>query len=159
MLDDNLVDEPFSSRFVIFIEKDGGELVAGARDALEAGLGFAVAFGKAGVFIGRDALLRQREAGLKRRLATFALDDPQRMLYHNEPIWRDGRLVGRTTSGMFGHTIGSSVAFGYVEDGDRLVDQEFLRSGSFEIEVAGERIPARCTLGALYDPKSERIRS
>jgi 4-methylaminobutanoate oxidase (formaldehyde-forming) len=59
---------------------------------------------------------------------------------------------------MFGHTIGRAIAFGYVEDGGRVVNQEFLRSGSFEIEVAGERLPARCTLGALYDPKSERIR-
>src|SRR5690348_3850266 len=84
---------------------------------LEAGLGFAVAFGKARPFIGRDALLRQREAGIKSRLATFTLDDPQRMLYHNEPVWRDGELVGRTTSGMFGHTIGRPIAFGYVEDG------------------------------------------
>ena len=126
---------------------------------LEAGLGFAVAFGKKRAFIGRDALLRQREAGIKRRLATFTLDDPQRMLYHNEPIWRDGELVGRTTSAMFGHTIGRPVAFGYIEDKGRIVEPEFLRTGSYEIEVAGERIPARCTLGALYDPQSERVRS
>ncbi len=126
---------------------------------LEAGLDFAVAFDKARPFIGRDALLHQRDAGLKRRLATFTLDDPQRMLYHNEPIWRDGALVGRTTSGMFGHTIGHPIAFGYVEDGGRTIEPDFLRTGSFEIEVAGERITARCTLGALYDPKSERVRS
>jgi glycine cleavage system T protein len=125
---------------------------------LEAGLGFAVAFGKARPFIGRDALLRQRDAGLKRRLATFALDDSRRMLYHNEPIWRDGELVGRTTSGMFGHTIGRPLAFGYVEHHGRIVEPEFFRTGRYEIEVAGERTPARCTLGALYDPKSERIK-
>lgn len=125
---------------------------------LEAGLGFAVAFGKARPFIGRDALLRQRDAGLKRRLATFALDDSRRMLYHNEPIWRDGELVGRTTSGMFGHTIGRPLAFGYVEHHGRIVEPEFFRTGRYEIEVAGERTPARCTLAALYDPKSERIK-
>ncbi|HEV2551611.1 MAG TPA: FAD-dependent oxidoreductase [Stellaceae bacterium] len=125
---------------------------------LEAGLGFAIAFGKARPFIGRDSLLRQRDAGIKRRLATFTLDDPQRMLYHNEPIWRDGELVGRTTSAMFGHTIGHPIAFGYVEDHGHIVEHEFLSAGSFEIEVAGERIAARCTLGALYDAKSERVR-
>jgi glycine cleavage system aminomethyltransferase T/glycine/D-amino acid oxidase-like deaminating enzyme len=125
----------------------------------EAGLGFAVAFGKDRPFIGREALLRQRDAGLKRRLATFTLDDPDRMLYHNEPIWRDGALVGRTTSAMFGHTVGRAIAFGYVEDEGRIVASEFLRTGAYEIEVGGERIPARCTLGALYDAKSERIRS
>jgi glycine cleavage system T protein len=125
---------------------------------LEAGLGFAVAFGKDRSFIGRDALLRQRDAGIKRCLATFALEDADRMLYHNEPIWRDGELVGRTTSGMFGHTIGCAVAFGYVEDHGRIVEPGFLRTGSYAIEVAGDRIPARCTTGALYDPKSARIK-
>jgi 4-methylaminobutanoate oxidase (formaldehyde-forming) len=53
---------------------------------LEAGLGFAVAFDKAGGFIGRDALLRQREAGVKKRLVQFLLQDSQPLLYHNEPI-------------------------------------------------------------------------
>jgi 4-methylaminobutanoate oxidase (formaldehyde-forming) len=125
---------------------------------LEAGLGFAVAFGKDRPFIGRDALLRQRDAGIKRRLATFVLEDADRMLYHNEPIWRDGELVGRTTSGMFGHTIGRAIAFGYVEDHGRTVAPDFLRTGSYEIEVAGDRMPARCTMGALYDPKSARIK-
>jgi 4-methylaminobutanoate oxidase (formaldehyde-forming) len=126
---------------------------------LEAGLGFAVAFRKERSFIGRAALLRQREAGLKRRLITLTLEDPGRMLYHNEPIWRDGCLVGRTTSAMFGHTIGRPIAFGYVEDEGRVIAPDFLSSGSYEIEVAGDRIPAKCSMGALYDPRSERIRT
>ncbi|MBV9523253.1 MAG: GcvT family protein, partial [Alphaproteobacteria bacterium] len=73
---------------------------------LEAGLGFAVAFKKPGGFIGREALLRQREAGLRRRLVNFALIDPEKLLYHDEPILRDGTILGRITSGMFGHTLG-----------------------------------------------------
>jgi 4-methylaminobutanoate oxidase (formaldehyde-forming) len=125
---------------------------------LEAGLGFAVALRKPD-FIGRDALLRQKEAGIKRRLVTFALEDTGRMLYHSEPIWRDGKLVGRLTSGMFGHTVGRPVGLGYVEDQGHVVTDSYVRDGRFEIEIAGERIPAKAILGALYDPKSERIKS
>ena len=125
---------------------------------LEAGLGFAVKFDKKGGFIGRDALLKQKENKvLKRRLVQFALDDPQPLLYHNEPIWCGGKIVGDLTSGMYGHTIGTCLGMGYVtcEDG---VSKEFIESNSFEIEVAGVRYPARSSLSAFYDPKSERVR-
>ncbi len=61
---------------------------------LEAGLGFVVAWDKPGGFIGRDALLRAEEGGLRKRLVQFALADPDKLLYHNEPIWRDGVIVG-----------------------------------------------------------------
>src|SRR5690606_2842328 len=88
---------------------------------LEAGLGFAVAWDKPGGFIGREALLAQREQGVTRRLAQFALADAGRMLYHNEPVWRDGVLVGRLTSGMFGHTLGKPLGLGYVRDASRPV--------------------------------------
>ena len=125
---------------------------------LEAGLGFAVAFAKPGGFIGREALLRQKDEGLKRRLVTFALDDPEPLLYHNEPIWRDGRLVGYTTSGMFGHTVGRAVGLGYVEAADGATP-EYILTGRYEIEVAGERFAARPSLRPLYDPKAERVKA
>ncbi len=125
---------------------------------LEAGLGFAVKFDKKGGFIGRDALLKQKETKvLKRRLVQFALDDPQPLLYHNEPIWCGGKILGDLTSGMYGHTIGTCLGMGYVSSEDG-VSKEFLESNSFEIEVAGERYPARPSLTAFYDPKSERVR-
>ena len=124
---------------------------------LEAGLGFAVAFDKPGGFIGRDALLRQREAGVKKRLVQFLLEDSQPLLYHNEPIWRNDRIVGYITSGMFGHTLGAAVGLGYVnhEDG---VTADFVKSGRYEIEVAGVRVPAAASLRPLYDPSNSRIR-
>ncbi|MFQ6022919.1 MAG: FAD-dependent oxidoreductase [Acidiferrobacterales bacterium] len=124
---------------------------------LEAGLGFAVAFDKEGGFIGRDALLRQRETALKRRLVLFALEDPERLLYHDEPIWHDGEIVGRTTSAMFGHTLGCAIGMGYVANEDG-VSKEFVESGSYEIEIACERVPARASLRPFYDPKSARVR-
>ena len=124
---------------------------------LEAGLGFAVAFDKGVDFIGRDALMRQRESGLNQRLAVFTLDDPEPYILGNEPIFRDGALVGRITSGHFGHTVGRSIGLGYVER-EGGVDAEFIRSGSYELELSTERFPASASLRPPYDPKSERVR-
>ncbi|MCH8884666.1 MAG: GcvT family protein, partial [SAR324 cluster bacterium] len=125
---------------------------------LEAGLGFACAFDKAVPFIGRDALLRQKEQRLTRRLVQFALEDPAPLLYHNEPIYRDGEIVGHITSGNYGHTLGRAIGLGYVNHPGGIT-AEFIRSGSYEIEVACERIPARASLRPLYDPENKRIRS
>jgi 4-methylaminobutanoate oxidase (formaldehyde-forming) len=125
---------------------------------LEAGLGFVVKLGKGIDFIGREALLRQRETRLTKRLVQVALDDPEPLLYHNEPIWRDGKLVGRTTSGAYGHHLGRAIALGYLHD-DAGVDAEYVRSGRYEIEVAGVRHAAKASLEPLYDPKSLRIRA
>jgi 4-methylaminobutanoate oxidase (formaldehyde-forming) len=124
---------------------------------LEAGMSFAVAMDKTGGFIGRDALLRQKETSIRKRLVQFLLQDSQSLLYHNEPIWRDGVLAGYITSGMYGHTLGGAVGLGYVNDA-RGVDPAYVREGTYEIEVAGERIPASASLRPMYDPKSERIR-
>jgi 4-methylaminobutanoate oxidase (formaldehyde-forming) len=125
---------------------------------LEAGLGFSVAFDKSGGFIGREALLRQKGAGVKRRLVQFALEDQDRLLYHNEPIWRDGRLAGRVSSGMFGHTLGKAIGLGYVENQEGYVDAAFVDRGRYEIEVAGERVPAGASLRPLYDPANLRVK-
>ena len=127
--------------------------------ALEAGLAFAVAWDKPGGFVGRDALLRQRDAGVARRLAVFTLADPEPLLHHNEPIWRDGELVGRITSGAFGHTVGRSVGLGYVRCPDGPLTAEWLAAGSYEVEIATERSPASASFRAPYDPASTRIRA
>ncbi|MEE2677819.1 MAG: FAD-dependent oxidoreductase [Myxococcota bacterium] len=124
---------------------------------LEAGLGFAVAFDKAGDFLGRDALLRQRDAGVARRMVGFALDDPEPLLFHDEPIWRDGIRVGRTTSGAYGHSLGRALALGYVAWGaeERAAS---LAASRWEIEIACERHTARPSLRPFYDPASRRLR-
>jgi 4-methylaminobutanoate oxidase (formaldehyde-forming) len=130
----------------------------GADDTpLEAGLAFAVAFAKEG-FVGRDALLRRRERPLGRRLLSFTLEDPEPMLLGDEPIWRDGVLVGRITSGAYGHTLGRSVGLGYVTHAAG-VDPAFLASGHWELEIATERFAARATLEPPYDPTSVRVRA
>ncbi|MFN4100227.1 MAG: FAD-dependent oxidoreductase, partial [Pararhodobacter sp.] len=117
---------------------------------LEAGLGFAVKPDKGG-FIGRDAVLRRRDEGLQRRMVQFLLQDPDAMAWHNEPVWRDGRIVGTVTSGNYGHHLGGSVAMGYVP-----VEGGF--DGVFEIDVAGRRVPALASLSPLYDSKAARVR-
>ncbi len=126
---------------------------------LEAGLGFTAAWSKPGGFIGREALLRQRETGLRRRLAVFTLDDPEPLMYHNEPVWRDGILVGRITSAMFGHTIARSIGLGYVRRDDGPVTAEWLAAGRYAVEIATERFTAGASFRAPYDPTNARIRS
>lgn len=125
---------------------------------LESGLGFAVAWSKPQGFIGRDALLRQREAGPRRKMIHVALNDPSVLIYHNEPIWQDGRLVGRITSGMFGHTVGTCLGLGFIDNSNGIVDASFLQNGKFEVEVAGVRIPARASLRPFYDPNNSRVK-
>jgi 4-methylaminobutanoate oxidase (formaldehyde-forming) len=125
----------------------------------EAGLAFAVSFDKPGGFIGREALIRAKQVGAPvRRIVQFTLDDPEPMLWGGELILRDGKPVGEVRSAAYGHTLGRSVALGLIEHGEG-VDREFIASGSFQIDLAGERHPATAHLKCPYDPKSERVRA
>jgi 4-methylaminobutanoate oxidase (formaldehyde-forming) len=126
---------------------------------LEAGLGFAVAWEKPGGFIGSAALQRQRSEGVQRRLVNFKLSVDHPLLYHNEPIWRDGRIVGRITSGMFGYSIGRPLGLGYVTNVDGVASPEWVKVGTYELEIAAQRFPAEASLQPFYDASSARIRS
>jgi 4-methylaminobutanoate oxidase (formaldehyde-forming) len=136
-----------------------GHDVADQDTPLECGMSFVCAFDKAIPFSGRDAILKQKESGsfMRKRLVQFLLQDPAAMLYHHEPILRDGVIVGHLTSGNYGHTLGGSVGLGYVEV-EEDITRDYLESGSFAIDVAGDHIPAKASLNALYDPKAERMR-
>ena len=122
---------------------------------LEAGLGFAVKLDKAGGFIGREALVRQKSERPKQRLVQFLLQSPEPILYHNEPIWRGDSLVGYIRSGMYAHTLGGAAGLGYVATADGLGPV----LDGYEIEIAGVRYPATASLRAMYDPAGMRIRS
>lgn len=122
---------------------------------LEAGLGFAVKTEKA-EFIGRDAVLRKKEAGVSKRLVQFRLTDPEPLVYHNEPVLRDGEIVGYLCSGAYGHHLGGAIGMGYVPCPGESV-QEVLAS-DYEIDVAGTRVKAEASLKPMYDPKSERVK-
>ena len=135
-----------------------GHDVAQEDTPLEAGVGFVCDFRKPVDFIGRDALLRQREQPLRKRLVQFLLEDPEAILYHHEPILRDGTVVGHLTSGNYGHTLGGSVGLGYVRS-TGAVSAAWIEAGRFEIDVGGERIPARASLRAMHDPTGARART
>lgn len=126
---------------------------------LEAGLGFAVKFDKPNGFIGRDALLRHKESGpLKYRMVQFLLEDPEPLLYGNEIIYRDGEIVGYLQTGSYGFTLGGAMGMGFVEN-EEGATTDFIKSGKYEIDIAGERFPAKASLRPMYDPKGIRVRS
>jgi 4-methylaminobutanoate oxidase (formaldehyde-forming) len=137
--------------------KDYGLDMENSDTALEAGLGFAVDFDKPDGFVGRDALLKQREnRPLKARLVQFLLEDPEPLLYGEEPILHNGATVGYLRSGAYGHTLGGAMGFGYVEHEDG-VTADLVNSGGFEIQVAGEHFPAKASFRPMYDPGNDRV--
>jgi len=126
---------------------------------LEAGLGFAVAFNKPYHFIGKEALLKQKETtGLTKRLLQFKLTNTDRLLYREEPIWINGKRAGGITSGMYGHRVGASLGMGYAKAAEPIT-AEWLREQKFEIEIGWERYEAIAQLEPFYDPKSLRVKS
>jgi 4-methylaminobutanoate oxidase (formaldehyde-forming) len=135
-----------------------GHDIGGMDTPLEAGLAFTCAWDKPGGFVGRDALLRARDAGPPaRRLLQFVLDDPEPLLLHHEPILRDGVPVGLTTSGGFGHTLGAAVALGYATGPDGASDA-WIAAGRWEIEIGRDRFAATASARPRHDPTSARVR-
>lgn len=130
-----------------------GHDITDCDDPFQAGLSFTIDWDKPGGFTGREALRERRADPVRpRRLVQFRLRDADRILYHDEPIFRDGTLVGRTTSGMFSHTFGACLAMGYVENREG-VTADWLARGRFEIE-AGDPVPAEASLRAFYKSRA-----
>ena len=119
---------------------------------VDAGLAFAAKTDKP-AFIGRDAVLERKETGPKLRMLQFRLRDPEPLLFHHEPILKDGKFVGYLSSGNYGHTLGGAIGLGYVP---AEIAEE---TDGWTIEVAGQRVAADASLRPMYDPKSERMRS
>ena len=93
---------------------------------------------------------------MKRKLTIFVLEDPEPVLWGSEPIYRDGKPVGYTTSGSYGHSLGGAIAMGYVNNAAG-VTTDFIQSGRFEIDVSGRRYSATPHLRAPYDPERKKI--
>ena len=125
---------------------------------LEAGLGWAVKLRHNIPFQGRDALVAQQAAPLKKRLACFTIDDPDVVLLGRETIYRNGERVGWLTSAGWGYSVEKNIGYGYVRSPDG-VDDDFLATGDYELEVVTERLPCRIHAQALYDPGMERVKS
>lgn len=121
---------------------------------LDAGLGFAVAWDTD--FVGKAALAAQKEHGVRRRLVQLLLSDPDAMAYHDEPVLRNGQLVGKVTSSAYGHTLGGTVALATVRNSGDVVAADWIASGDWSVVVAGTPIPASASLKPMYDPSSDR---
>jgi dimethylglycine dehydrogenase len=120
----------------------------------EAGLERFVAIDK-GDFVGREAVLRERETELRRRLVTLVVDATQADAGGDEPVWHAGKVVGWVTSGGYGHVVKQSIALAYIPAG--LVTDS--SQDRFEVEILGERCRARLVTEPLYDPRGVRMRS
>ena len=134
-------------------------------------------------FIGKEALIKQKESGLTQLLGTFTVDlqeDTTTLPWGKESIYRNGEYAGYVTSAGFGHTLGKAVCMGYVcatprnskqsghsvmDDSDREkssgvteVTHQYLKEGRYEIEIDGKLWPANLHLTPPYDPKSKQVR-
>ncbi|MDO6480512.1 GcvT family protein [Shimia thalassica] len=123
---------------------------------VDAGLGFAVKATKECDFIGKEAVIARKESGPKNRMLQFKLTDAEPLLFHNEPILRNGEYVGYLSSGNYGHTLGAAVGMGYVPcEGESAAD---VLGSTYEIDVCGVKVKAEASLQPMYDPKSERVK-
>lgn len=131
---------------------------------LQAGLGFAVAGDKRAdkpTYLGKHAIDAQRGVQSRRLVnlavnSALAAEDAPFML-RDEPILRNGKPVGLTTSAAWGHRVGKSLAMAEVSH-EAGVTATWLQEGRFEVEVALKRYPVSVQLGAFYDPRSERMK-
>jgi 4-methylaminobutanoate oxidase (formaldehyde-forming) len=140
--------------------RDYGHDMDNTDTVLEVGLGFAVDLKKPGGFIGKEAVLAQKAAGpLKKRLVQILVEDPAPLLFHAEPMRRDGRAVGYVRAASYGHTLGGAVGLAMIESGGPPIDQAYLDGGRFEVEIAGKSYPARASLRPLYDPEMKKIKA
>jgi 4-methylaminobutanoate oxidase (formaldehyde-forming) len=138
--------------------RDYGHDIDNTDSVLEAGLGFAVDFRKPGGFIGRDAVLAKKAAGpLARRLAQVLVLDPDPLMFHAEVVYRNGKPVGYVRAASYGFTLGGAVGLAMIDAGEP-IDQAWLDAGSWEIDIAGTRYPARASLRPMYDPEMKRIK-
>jgi heterotetrameric sarcosine oxidase gamma subunit len=117
---------------------------------LATGLGFTVGWGK-GDFTGRAALLALRGAPRRRRLVHIRLTDPEPLLRHGESVLEGERIIGRVTSGAYGHHLGASVGLAMIESGD-------LPAASVQVDIAGGLAPAVLSTRPFYDPDNLRLR-
>jgi 4-methylaminobutanoate oxidase (formaldehyde-forming) len=138
--------------------RDYGHDIDNTDSVLEAGLGFAVDLEKPGGFIGRDAVLAKKAEGpLTRRLVQLLVRDPEPLMFHAEPVFRDGKPVGYVRAASYGFTLGGAVGLAMVDAAEPL-NQAYLDDADWEIDIAGRLYPATASLRPLYDPRMERIK-
>ena len=139
-----------------------GHDISNEDNVLEAGLGFVVKENKPdskfGSMIGKNSIIKKRTAGFKNILLQFRLKDPEPLLYHNEPILRDGIIVGHITSGSYGHHLKGAIGLGYIECKEIGENLKNILKSNYQIDVAGKIIDADVSIEPMYDPKSLKIK-
>jgi 4-methylaminobutanoate oxidase (formaldehyde-forming) len=126
---------------------------------VEAGLGFACKLRTDISFLGREAVEKSRAEGPRRRLVSFVVGDPHTMMWGGELMLRDGRAVGQVTSAAWGAALGATAGLAYIRDpaGDA-VTPEFVRAGSYQVNVGGQLRDVTVSLRPPFDPAGERVR-
>jgi 4-methylaminobutanoate oxidase (formaldehyde-forming) len=137
--------------------RDYGHDIDNTDVPYEVGLGFALDLRKPEGFIGKQAVLAQKAAGpLKRRLVQVLVKDPEPLMFHAEVVRRDGVPVGYVRAASYGHTLGGAVGLAMIEP-KATVDEAYLASGEWQVEIAGKLYPAVVSARPLYDPAMKRI--
>jgi glycine cleavage system aminomethyltransferase T/glycine/D-amino acid oxidase-like deaminating enzyme len=136
--------------------RDYGHDIDNTDCPLDVGLGFAVAWGTD--FRGKDALLARKEAfPSTQRLVQIRLTDPEPLLFHAEPVLRDGEVVGYVRAASYGWTLGTAVGLAFVSS-DQGATKDWLDAGTWQVDIAGDRHAAEVSLRPMYDPTSARVR-
>jgi glycine cleavage system aminomethyltransferase T len=138
--------------------RDYGHDIDNTDHVLEVGLGFAVDLKKPD-FIGKAAVVAKKAAGLTKRLVQVLVKDPAPLLFHAEVVRRDGVEMGYVRAASYGHTLGGAVGLAMIERAGEPITEVWLRSGTWDVEIAGARYPAVASLKPMYDPDMLRIRS
>ena len=143
--------------------RDFGHDIDNTDCPLEAGLGFALALDKPGGFVGRDAVLARKAAnaaagGMGQRIVQLRVLDPEPLLFHAEVLHRDGEAVGYVRAASYGWTLGGAVGLAMVSGGGEPVTPDWLKAGTWEVDIAGVRHPVEVSLRPMYDPTSARIK-
>lgn len=150
-------------RAINSLRLEKGYLIWGAdigpdHTPLEAGVGFAVSFKKPFEFTGKRSLLEQKDSVLTKKLAAFTVKADNVTLIGRETIYRNGEVAGWLSSGGYGYTLECGVGMGYVRNPDGVTD-DYLIQGEYELDVAGDLVPATIHLRGLYDPDNSKIRA
>ena len=109
--------------------------------------------------IGKNAIIKKKNDGLNKRLLQFRLKNPEPLIYHNEPILRDGDIVGYITSGNYGHHLKGAIGLGYVNCKETGESSNSILKSDYQIDVAGNIIDADASFQPLYDPKSLKVKN
>jgi 4-methylaminobutanoate oxidase (formaldehyde-forming) len=139
--------------------RDFGHDIDNTDNPLEAGLGFAVDWNKPEGFHGKEALAKAKEAGTPhRRLLQVLCKDPEPLMYHAEVVYRNGKAVGYVRAASYGHSLGGAVGLAMVEGGEPMTP-DWIKAGSWELEINGKKYPAVASLRPMFDPDMKKIKS